>query len=71
MPETGLLVPPRDPDALADAVIELLQRPRAARADARRLTRARTREHFTVERMVAGTAAVYDDVLVSRRRGRR
>jgi glycosyltransferase involved in cell wall biosynthesis len=69
VPETGLLIAPRDPDALAGAVIELLRDPqrRAAMRDA---SRERHAAHFTVDRMVAGTAAVYDRVL-SRRRGRR
>jgi glycosyltransferase involved in cell wall biosynthesis len=66
---TPVLVEPNDPDALADAVIALLN-------DEQRRTElgARSRtvhaERFTVERMVAATAAVYDDVL-STRRGRR
>jgi glycosyltransferase involved in cell wall biosynthesis len=60
--ETGILVPPRDPARLADAIVELLRDParRAAMADA---SRARHAERFTVERMVAETAAVYDRVL--------
>lgn len=62
VPETGVLVPRRDPDALADAVIALLRDPgrREAMAAA---SRARHAERFTVERMVAETAAVYDAVL--------
>jgi glycosyltransferase involved in cell wall biosynthesis len=55
---TGLLVPPRDPRALARAIVTLLSDP-----DLRlRLGQAglqRVRRHFTVERMVAGTLAVY------------
>jgi len=63
-PETGLIVPPRDPDALAAAVISLLRDPhrRAAMSAA---SRRRHATHFTVERMVAETAAVYDAVLAS------
>jgi L-malate glycosyltransferase len=55
---TGLLVPPRDPHALAQAIVTLLTdadlRQRLGRAGLRRV-----RERFTVERMVAGTLAVY------------
>jgi len=58
---TGLLVPPRDAHALADAIVRLLQDPerreRYALAGGRRV-----REQFTVERMAAGTLAVYEDV---------
>jgi glycosyltransferase involved in cell wall biosynthesis len=62
VPETGLLVPPRDPGALAAAVTAILQDPerRAAMATA---SRERHAQHFTLDRMVAGTAAVYDRVL--------
>jgi glycosyltransferase involved in cell wall biosynthesis len=66
VPETGLLVPPRDPPALARALIELLRDP-ARRATMSDASRARHAAHFTVEKMVAGTAAVYDAVLADRR----
>jgi glycosyltransferase involved in cell wall biosynthesis len=68
-PETGILIPPRDPDALATAILELLEdderRARMAAA-----SRERHATHFTLERMIERTAAVYDEVL-STRRGRR
>jgi len=60
--ETGLLVPPQDPQKLADAVIELA----SDRDTARRLgdaAKARTRAFFTVERMVDAHAKVYGEVL--------
>jgi glycosyltransferase involved in cell wall biosynthesis len=54
----GLLVPPRDHHALADAIVRALKDP-----DLRRRMGeagfARVNERFTVERMVAATAAVY------------
>ena len=57
--ETGVLIAPDDPGALAAAVIGLLKDPeRRARMAA--ASRERHAAHFTVERMVAGTAAVYD-----------
>jgi glycosyltransferase involved in cell wall biosynthesis len=62
VPDTGTLVPPRDADALASAVVALLREPgrRAAMGEA---SRRRHAERFTVARMVAETAAVYDSVL--------
>jgi glycosyltransferase involved in cell wall biosynthesis len=65
VPETGLAIPPRDPAALAAAVIELLRDP-ARRARMAQASRERHAANFTVDRMVAGTAAVYDEVLSSR-----
>jgi len=60
--ETGLLVPPRDHEALAEGIIALLkdsaQRTRMGEAG---LTRAR--KLFTVEHMVDGTMAVYERLL--------
>lgn len=62
VPETGLLIGPRDPGALAAAVVELLQdEPR--RMAMRAASRERHAAQFTVDRMVAGTAAVYARVL--------
>ena len=55
---TGVLVPPRDAHALANAIVRLLDdaalRTRLAAAGS-----ARVRERFTVERMVAETAVAY------------
>src|SRR5262245_20668903 len=56
--ETGLLVPPRDAKALADAIIYALG-DEALRARLGETGFACVRERFTVERMVAETAAVY------------
>jgi glycosyltransferase involved in cell wall biosynthesis len=59
---TGILVPPREPEPLAGAIIELLSdEPR--RTAMREASERRHAERFTVDRMVAGTAAVYDRVL--------
>ena len=60
--DTGLLVPPSDPVALAEATVSLLRDPdrRRRMSDA---SRRRHAERFTVERMVSETAALYRDVL--------
>lgn len=65
VPETGVLVLPRSPAALAEGVIHLLRDPqrRAAMSEA---SRRRHAQRFTVERMVAETAAVYDRVLTGK-----
>ena len=60
--ETGLLVPPRDHEALANGIITLLK------DDARRTRMGeaglkRARKLFTVEHMVDGTMAVYERLL--------
>jgi glycosyltransferase involved in cell wall biosynthesis len=62
VPETGQLVPPGEPAALADAIVALLRDP-ARRAAMGAASRARHAERFTVERMVAATAALYDRLL--------
>jgi glycosyltransferase involved in cell wall biosynthesis len=65
--ETGLMVPPRNHDALADRIIALLKDPdRRARMGQAGLKRARAL--FTVDRMVEGTMATYERLL--RARGR-
>lgn len=67
VPETGILVPPADPKAIADAVVSLLRDPgRMAAMSA--AARKRHASQFAVERMIAETAAVYDEVAASRER---
>lgn len=55
---TGVLVPPRDAPALARAIVALL-RDESLRRRYGQAGLARVRERFTVDRMVAETAAVY------------
>ncbi|MBU6435580.1 MAG: glycosyltransferase, partial [Nitrospirae bacterium] len=60
--KTGLLVPPRDPQALARAILDMLSDPAAASklgADGRALVQ----ERFTVDRMVANTTAIFDEAM--------
>lgn len=58
---TGRLTPPGDERAIAEAVIALL-RDAPARRRMGEQGRARVRERFSLERMVAQTLAVYREV---------
>jgi len=62
--ETGLLVPPRDVNALAAALIELLRDHQQA-AEMGRRGQERLEQEFTVERMVAQTEAVYEQEAIT------
>ena len=62
VPETGLLVPPGNPEALAEAVVALLRD--ADRRKAMSLAAGKRHEtHFSLERMIEETATVYERVL--------
>jgi glycosyltransferase involved in cell wall biosynthesis len=64
--ESGLLVPPADPPALADAIRRMLGDPGAAERLAS-AGRARVEREFSVERMVRGVEGVYEQVLAAPR----
>ena len=53
--ETGLLVPPRDAEALAEAICDLLEHPEKAQRMGRR-GQERVRQHFSFEKMVQAYA---------------
>ena len=59
--DVGLLVPPQDPDALAQAVAHLAADPLAAARMGER-GRERARREFSVTRMAAETAALYEEL---------
>jgi glycosyltransferase involved in cell wall biosynthesis len=56
---TGILVPPRDAQAMADAIVRLLK-DEALRRRMGEAGLSRVRERFSAERMVAGTLGVYE-----------
>ena len=63
--QTGLLVPPRDPAALVEALDTLLA-DRHLRDRLGRKARARVLEHFSPERMIARVVEAYAEVLSNR-----
>ena len=63
--ETGLLVPPRDSAALADALVDLLGDP-ARRAAMGRAARARCEAVFDIRHHVRAIEGLLDDVLATR-----
>lgn len=65
--DCGILVPPRDVAAMADAVIAL-HRDASRRQRMGRLGRARVAESFPLERNVAGITALYEEILSDLRR---
>lgn len=63
--ETGLIVPPEDPEALAHAILYVLTHP----TEAERMGQAgrkRVEEHFTVERVGREHVELYERVLAAR-----
>ena len=63
--EQGLLVPARDPPALAAALVDLIDHPDRARALAE-AGRRKVEQAFTVQATVEGTIAEYESLLASR-----
>lgn len=60
--DTGLLVPVRNPEALADAIVQLLT-DQTLREEYGRTGLGRAQRRFSADRMVAETAAVYEAVV--------
>jgi glycosyltransferase involved in cell wall biosynthesis len=62
--ETGVLVPPRDPQALANALSDILCNPARARSMGE-TAHLRARQLFDAGTNAAATLAVYDEILVN------
>jgi len=67
---TGVLVPPRDPRALADAVVSLVDDPGRAREMGAR-GKVRAGEVFSIQRTVERTEALYEELMAEEAGGRR
>ena len=65
--ETGLLVPPRNPAALAEAICRVLRTP-GLRNTLGQAGRRRVLEHFSNERMIRNVERLYGDLLDAKRR---
>jgi len=63
--ETGLLVPPRNPDALAQAILRVIENPTRARAMAR-AGRKRVEAQFSMAQKIQRTEALYERLLAAR-----
>jgi len=61
--ETGCLVPPRDPQALADALLHTLNLPAAVRRAMGRRGRAIVQELFDLNKTVGQTMHLYEELL--------
>ena len=60
--ETGLIVPPRQPERLAAAILTLVEDPGRAREMGRRGSQDVARR-FSPDRLAAGTLRVYESVV--------
>jgi glycosyltransferase involved in cell wall biosynthesis len=62
--ETGLLVPPADPGAMAEALVQLADGPRAQALG--QAGRQRVEQHFSLQAMVGAYQQLYDQLLAQR-----
>jgi glycosyltransferase involved in cell wall biosynthesis len=65
--ETGSLVPPRNPDALAQAILRMLENPTRAKTMAR-AGRKRVEAHFSMIQKIQRTEALYERLWAARPR---
>lgn len=60
--DTGALVPPKDPEALATAMLELMRQPASARETIARAARARIEAHFNMHSRAAEWEQLYQSL---------
>jgi glycosyltransferase involved in cell wall biosynthesis len=61
--DTGRIVPPRDPGALANAILEVLAMPEEVRHRLGRAARQRVEERFSIEAIAARYEALYSSLI--------
>jgi len=66
--ETGFLVPPKDPQTMADAIMKILDNPELAKSMGR-AGRKRVEQYFSLDRMVKDYTEVYEECLAKKRIG--
>jgi len=66
--DTGVLVPPRDPTALGDAIVRFAQLSSTERAAAGQRALQRMRAQFCIRHIAAQYRSLYDEVIADRRR---
>lgn len=64
--ETGKVVPPRAPDALAKAILELLELPPGERRELGELARERIQRHYSLDKIVGEYEKLYLDIVACR-----
>jgi glycosyltransferase involved in cell wall biosynthesis len=62
--DTGIVVPPRDPNSLAIAIMEMLGKSENEFADLKHRARGRIEEKFSLESVVERYASLYDKLLI-------
>jgi len=60
--QTGKVVAPKNPDALADGIIELLKLPAEKRHELGRKARQRIRDHYSLEKIVRDYEKLYRNI---------
>jgi glycosyltransferase involved in cell wall biosynthesis len=58
--DTGLIVPSADPEALANAIIKLLDKPKAYRQNLGKLARQRIEKNFSIKSIVREYEQLYE-----------
>ena len=61
--ETGLVVPPQDPDSLANAICAILKMSNLERTDLGQKARTRVEDYFSMGKMISAYEAAFDELV--------